>query len=103
MSGLIHPKLLSADVTPKRKKTAWVQDIRAYLSLTKIMTYKLESLIGKINHAAHTTTPEWYLLTRLCHLLKMGKERGPQRLQSWNRQETHLWKISSGSQRKGYQ
>ena len=76
---------------PQEKLTSWVHDIRASLEFTKINTDKLESLIGKLNYAAHHLTPERYFLDRLCNLLKIFKKWGPQRLQSWHRQYLYLW------------
>ena len=76
---------------PIEKYTAWVQDIISTLSLTKINTDKLESLIDKHNHAAHIITLSSYFLTKLCNLIKRGKPWGPQRIQSWYRQDLHLW------------
>ena len=51
----------------------------------------MEYLIGKLNCAVHIIPLSRYFLTRLCHLLKRGKKWGPQRLQSWHRQDPHLW------------
>ena len=76
---------------PVEKYTAWVHDIRASLAITKINTYKLESLIGELNHAAHIVPPARYLLNRLRNLLNRGKKWGPQRLHSCHRQDLQLW------------
>ena len=51
----------------------------------------MESLIGKLNHAAHAIPPARYLLNQLCHLLKRGGKWGPQRLQLWHRQDLQMW------------
>ena len=42
---------------PEEKQTAWKNDIKEALASTKIKTYTLESLIGKLNHAAHVNLP----------------------------------------------
>ena len=76
---------------PREKETAWVHGIRSSLSLTKINTDKLESLIGELNHAAHIIPPERYFLNRLRNLLNRGKKWAPERLQSWHRQELQHW------------
>ena len=52
----IHTRSLHVFL-PIEKETYWVQDIRASLYLTKIITYRLEPLIGKLNHSAHIITP----------------------------------------------
>ena len=52
---------------------AWVNDIKDFLPSAKIKPDKLESLLGKLNHAAHVITPARHLLTRLYHLLKGGR------------------------------
>ena len=43
---------------PEEKQTSWVNDIKYALASTKIMTYTLESLIRKLNHAEHVIPPE---------------------------------------------
>ena len=52
---------------------------------------KLESLIGKLNHATNIILPAWYLLTRLSHLLRGGKKWVPHRLLYLHRQNLQLW------------
>ena len=76
---------------PEDKQTAWKNDIKEALASTKIKTDTLESLIGKLNHAAHVILPARYFLNRLRHLLKSGDNWGPQRLQLWHRQDLQLW------------
>ena len=51
----------------------------------------MESLIGKLNHAAHVILSAQYFLNRLCHLLKRGGGWIPQRLQLWNPHDLQLW------------
>ena len=48
----IHTHYLRVFI-PKDKQTAWTTDIKEALSSTKIKIDTLESLIGKLNHAAH--------------------------------------------------
>ena len=74
-------------ILPKEKDTAWVQDIRASLASKK---NKLETLIGKINNAAHISPQTGYFLNLLYHLLKRGNKWGTQRLRSWNKQYLQL-------------
>ena len=57
---------------PEEKKTAWTTDIKEALASTKIKTDTLESLIVKLNHAAHVITSARYFLNRLHHLLNIG-------------------------------
>ena len=76
---------------PKEKYIAYVQEIKASLASTKIKTYYLESIIGKINHATHIISLARYLLTPIFHLLKRGNNWGPQFLQSWKIQDLHIW------------
>ena len=59
---------------PKEKQIAWTNDIKEALAYTKINTDTLESLIGKLNHAAHVIPPAQYFLNRLSRLLKRGGE-----------------------------
>ena len=58
---------------------------------TKIKTDPRESLIGKLNHAAHVVPPARYFFDRLRQLLKRGKQWGPQRLQIWHCLDLQLW------------
>ena len=65
---------------PEEKQTAWKNDIKEALASTKTKTDTLESLIGKINQAAHVITPERYFLNWLHHLPKrkqMGTKKAP--------------------------
>ena len=50
----------------------------------------MESLIGRLNRAAHVITPDRYLLNQLQHLLKRGKKWGPQQFQYWHIQYLQL-------------
>ena len=47
--------------------------------------------MGKLNHAAHVIPPARYFLNRLRHLMKRGKQWGPQQPQLWNRQDLQQW------------
>ena len=76
---------------PEEKHIAWTNDIKEALASTKIKTDTLESLIGKLNHAAHVILPARYFLNRLRHLLTRVEKWGPQRLQLWHRQDLQLW------------
>ena len=76
---------------PEERQTSWTNDIKESLSFTKIKTDTLESLIGKLNQAAHAIPPAQYFLNRIRHLLKIGGKWGPQRLQLWHRQYLQLW------------
>ena len=75
----------------EEKQTACTNDIKEALASTKIKTETLESLIGKLNHAAHVIPPARYFLNLIRHLLKRGVGWGPQRLQLWHRQDIQLW------------
>ena len=55
------------------KQTAWTNDIKEVLASKKIKTDTLESLIGKLNHAAHVIPRARYSLNRLRHLLTRGE------------------------------
>ena len=57
---------------PNDRKTAWTNDIKEALASTNLKTDTLESLIGKLNHAAKVIPPEQYFLNRIWHLLKRG-------------------------------
>ena len=73
---------------PEEKKTDWKNDKKEALASTKIKTDTLESLIGKLNHAAYVIPTERYLLNWLRHLLNRGGgEWEPQRIQLCNRQD----------------
>ena len=56
----------------EEKQTAWKNDIKEALAFTKIKTDTPESLIGKLNNAAHVIPPAQYFLNWLRHLLKRG-------------------------------
>ena len=58
---------------PEEKHTAWTNDINWALASKNIKTYTLESLIGKLNHAAYVISLAWYFLDQLHHLLKTEK------------------------------
>ena len=61
-------------ITPTKIETkAWATDIKEALASTKIIIDTLDSLIGKLNHAAHVIPPEQYFLNLPRHLLKRGK------------------------------
>ena len=47
---------------PEEKQTSWKNYIKEALASTKINTDTLESLIGKLNHAAHVIPPSTILL-----------------------------------------
>ena len=76
---------------PKEKQKYWFTDIKEALASTKIKTDTLESLIEKLNHAAHVIPPARYFLNWLRHLMKRVKVWGKQRLQLWNCQYLKLW------------
>ena len=76
---------------PLEKEIAWVYHIRASLALTKMNTDNLEPLIGNPNNVDNIIPPARYFLNQLRNILKIGKNWGPQRLQSWHIQDLHLW------------
>ena len=79
LSWDINTQYLRVSLT-EEKQTAWKNDIKEALAYTKIKTDTPESLIGKIDHAAHVIPPEQYLLNQLRHLLKgvkMGTTEAP--------------------------
>ena len=58
---------------PEENQKSWANDIKETLASTKINIDTLESLIGKLNHAARVIPPARYFLNRLHHLLKRGE------------------------------
>ena len=88
---MVNPDPFSTGIPTEIKETVWVHGIREYLSLTKINTDKLESLIGKLNHETHIITLSIYFLNLLLDLIKRVKKWGPQRLQYWHRQDLQPW------------
>ncbi len=59
---------------PKKKYTQWLQDITYATTSKKISLQKLESVIGRLNHAATTCPIMRYYLNRLRHTLEKWKK-----------------------------
>jgi hypothetical protein len=59
---------------PKKKYTQWLQDITYATTSKKISLQKLESVIGRLNHAATTCPIMRYYLNRLRHTLEEWKK-----------------------------
>ena len=51
----------------------------------------MESLVDKLNHAAHVTPTAWFFLKILRHLIKGDNKWVPQRLLYWHRQDIKLY------------
>ena len=86
-----HSNPLSTGITTKIKIDILGTGHQSIHRFNKINTDKLESLIGNLNHSAHSINTYRYFLNQLRHLLKMVRKYVPQRLHYWNRQDLHIW------------
>ena len=77
---------------PQDKSLDWINSINSLLQKGHTTTKELESLIGKLNHAAHIIPLSRYFLSRLRFRLKKCKEWGRQRLAEWDKQDLSLWR-----------
>ena len=57
---------------PEEEQTDWTNDIKEALASKIIKIDTLESLIGKLDHAAHVILPARYFLNWLRNLLRGG-------------------------------
>ncbi|MCH2242754.1 MAG: hypothetical protein MK041_12705 [Aquabacterium sp.] len=73
------------------KAQRWIQDIEDLLQQKSVSTKELESCIGRLNHAGFIIPVGRYFLSRLRHRLKMCKQFGSQRLQTWDKEDLNLW------------
>ena len=55
----------------------WINEIDTVISQVKVKSKNLESLIGKLNHAAFTIPFTRYFLNRLRFKLELMKKKGP--------------------------
>ena len=54
-------------------------------------TKRLESTIGRLNHAGHVIPQGRYFVNRLRNLLTAGKKFGPQKINQHHRKDLELW------------
>ena len=76
---------------PKLKATEWRNEITNILHLTTVPTKRLESTIGRLNHAGHIVPQGRYFLNRLRHLLAASKKFGAQALRESHRKDLEMW------------
>ena len=69
--GLVHPNLLSTGRPPPREINSLYIGHQVIPILEKNKTAKLESLLGKLNHAVHIIPPARYFLNIIHLLLKI--------------------------------
>ena len=77
---------------PKLKALRWMTEIDSLLSLRKVNNKKLESLIGKLNHAAFIIPLSRYFLNRIRHTERLANKYGPQTLSEGTKNDLDLFK-----------
>ena len=76
---------------PKLKAKEWRDEIKQITKLKTIPTKRLESTIGRLNHAGHIVPQGRYFLNRLRYLLENGKKFGPQPTNRAQLEDLELW------------
>lgn len=77
---------------PKLKTLRWINEIDSILSSERVKSKQLESVIGKLNHAAFIIPLSRYFLNRIRHTDKLAKKYGPQKLSNGTRNDLELFK-----------
>lgn len=77
---------------PKLKTLRWVNELDSILSIDKVNQKQLESLLGKLNHAAFIIPLSRYFLNRLRHTEFLAKKFGPQKLSPGTKADVNLFK-----------
>ena len=76
---------------PRKKAEEWKREISEIRKLETVATKRLETTIGRLNHAGHIIPQGRYFLNRLRHLLQNTKNYGPQPLNEAHREDLELW------------
>ena len=90
MPRAIHKHSLSMGIPTRRQTNSLEKWHKRGITLNKIKTDILKSLIGKLSHAAHVIPLEQYFLNQILHLIKRGGG-GTQRLQLLHRLDLQMW------------
>ena len=77
---------------PGLKTLRWITDIDSVLSKDRVGSKQLESLLGKLNHAAFIIPLSRYFLNRIRHSEKMAAKFGPQKLSLGTKGDLELFK-----------
>ena len=77
---------------PQLKTLRWINELEDLLSLKRVNQKQLESLLGKLNHAAFIIPLSRYFLNRLRHSELLAKKFGPQKLSQGTREDILLFK-----------
>ena len=76
---------------PQTKSSDWRREINRIIRLRQVRTKELESLIGRLNHAAHIIPHSRYFLNRIRQVLSRCKQFGPQSLPNSVLKDLALW------------
>ena len=77
---------------PKSKALRWINEIDKLLQNQKTKHKELESMLGKLNHAAFLIPLSRYFLNRIRHTESLAKKFGPQKLPPGTRKDLELFK-----------
>ena len=77
---------------PKLKAFRWISEIDNLLTSKKSKHKDLESILGKLNHAAFLIPLSRYFLNRIRHTESLAKKFGPQKLPSGTINDLELFK-----------
>lgn len=77
---------------PNLKSLRWINELDSLLSSEKVKQKQLESMLGKLNHAAFIIPLSRYFLNRLRHTEMLSKKFGPQKLSQGTREDISLFK-----------
>ena len=77
---------------PQLKTLRWINELDELLSLERVRQKQLESMLGKLNHAAFIIPLSRYFLNRLRHTETLSKKFGPQKLSQGTREDISLFK-----------
>ena len=77
---------------PQLKTLRWMNELDELLSLERVSQKQLESILGKLNHAAFIIPLSRYFLNRLRHTESLSKKFGPQKLSQGTREDILLFK-----------
>ena len=76
---------------PEEKATEWTKSIKCMIKRNTVTSDHLESLIGRLNHAAYIVPQGRYFMNRIRHLLKVCKSNGVQTIPAQVRDDMMLW------------
>ncbi len=77
---------------PKLKALKWIDEIDEILKADRVKTKILETLMGKLNHAAFVILFSRYFLNRPRHSQNLAEKYGPQKLSEGTCKDLELFK-----------